>query len=875
MEAAPKSAQDEAKPAAPEGEASVNDSAADAPRSKRSPRSSWSQLSRPFAFAIAALVFFSMLGKSGIWDPYELDAAELSRRIAVNVFHTDALALPGPVNAMPTLSDLRMGELPFTSMALGFRLFGLRDWTGRLPLAVWGLVGVVVLYELLARLSGRKTALYGAVVLSTMPLYFMQARTMLGDIVTMSSFAIAFAGLVGALVDRARGTEDGPEIEGAATLAVKATWLVVGLVGLFAGYMSRGLLLGVATPALAAGAAWFTLRTAGPRPRLLRIEDVIGALSLLGGFIALGFAVNLLLKTSPEAPLPRGLALVLLKKAGVEATFDRTIRHLGHAIFPWSAFVPFAMGRLFRAPVELDQASRRRESGLRVALLVGSACALAVYMAITPWVQFVPFSGVALLAAIAAVAIADFDRGAPPSRTLALGVLLFAFVLYRDMVLEPARALSVFEVDKPSFPKSFEDGAASTMRLAVFAFASLVALAWFEAKRDVGASSLGRWAEELWQNYRKGLSELMSLWNGNIFFALVVVEAALVGLGAMLFLGTRLGWASVLKLPQNFVGAGLNLWWALPLGCAVLPIFLIALRDAVVSVLASSGLPRGAVMLLAALTTGSILSFGYFPALAAQLSPKEVFDAYSRLQKANEPLGLLGVRARTIAYYHQGGEVASFNDPAQAFGWLTEGTDRRWLITKADDLPKLNSLHREKLGRNLSVLDARSSQIMLVSNQLGGLRNDNPLGAIVLDDPPPPAMPLDVGLEDQLDIVGWEIRDLDGVVVDSVIPQRKYHIRFFFRVKKPIGGSWKAFLHIDGFQRRYNGDHAVLDGKYAINLWQTNDVIVDDYVFELEPNFTPGAYNVYFGLFSGDTRMKVTRGPNHENRVLAGALQVR
>ena len=296
---------------------------------------------------------------------------------------------------------------------------------------------------------------------------------------------------------------------------------------------------------------------------------------------------------------------------------------------------------------------------------------------------------------------------------------------------------------------------------------------------------------------------------------------------------------------------------------------------AVLAVLASSGLPRGAVMLLAALTTGSILSFGYFPALAAQLSPKEVFDAYSRLQKANEPLGLLGVRARTIAYYHQGGEVASFNDPAQAFGWLTEGIDRRWLITKADDLPKLNSLHREKLGRNLSVLDARSSQIMLVSNQLGGLRNDNPLGAIVLDDPPPPAMPLDVGLEDQLDIVGWEIRDLDGVVVDSVTPQRKYHIRFFFRVKKPIGGSWKAFLHIDGFQRRYNGDHAVLDGKYAINLWQTNDVIVDDYVFELEPNFTPGAYNVYFGLFSGDTRMKVTRGPNHENRVLAGALQVR
>ena len=45
--------------------------------------------------------------------------------------------------------------------------------------------------------------------------------------------------------------------------------------------------------------------------------------------------------------------------------------------------------------------------------------------------------------------------------------------------------------------------------------------------------------------------------------------------------------------------------------------------------------------------------------------------------------------------------------------------------------------------------------------------------------------------------------------------------------------------------------------------------------FQLEPNFTPGGYTVYFGFFTGDTRFKVTRGQNHENRAIAGVLNVR
>src|SRR5580693_9630140 len=77
---------------------------------------------RPIALGLAALVLLPVLAKSGIWDPYELDAADLARRIAVRVFGARSLELPSANNLLPTLNDLKMGELPFTSMALGFKL---------------------------------------------------------------------------------------------------------------------------------------------------------------------------------------------------------------------------------------------------------------------------------------------------------------------------------------------------------------------------------------------------------------------------------------------------------------------------------------------------------------------------------------------------------------------------------------------------------------------------------------------------------------------------------------------------------------------------------------------------------------------------------
>src|SRR6202034_638602 len=136
------------------------------------------------AAAVPALLFFVLppLAKSGLWDPYELNVADLARRIALNLFHAGDLALSGADNSLPHLNDLGRPQLPFSSIALGFKLFGLHEWAGRLPLAAWGFLGVLATYAFVARLFDRRTGAYAAVILATMPVYFVQARSILGDI---------------------------------------------------------------------------------------------------------------------------------------------------------------------------------------------------------------------------------------------------------------------------------------------------------------------------------------------------------------------------------------------------------------------------------------------------------------------------------------------------------------------------------------------------------------------------------------------------------------------------------------------------------------------------------------------------------------------
>jgi 4-amino-4-deoxy-L-arabinose transferase-like glycosyltransferase len=925
-----------------------------APAAAEGPPSPWRRWA-PLAVAVVfpALIFFALppLTRSGLWDPYELNVADLSRRIAYNLYHAGNLALVGADNSLPHLNDLGRPQLPFSSVALGFKVFGLTEWAGRLPLALWGLLGVLATYAFVARLFDRRTGAYAAVVLSTMPLYFVQARTMLGDVCTMAGLAMAFGGLAVAAFDR---DEEGPT-----GVTARLPWLGMAAVGLFVGYESRGGLLGLGVPLLGVGLGWGAARV-GARSRSDVLGDVVGAVALLAGLGVAGMAARAIAMPGDTKDLNMwiGTALHVPSKY---PTFEYYVGVIGHGLAPWSAFLPFAFGRLYLAPRGPTGSAGERESLARTAVLVGATVALVAHGYLVARTDLVAFSGPALCAVAIAVSIRDFERGAHASIAVGLGTLLLAAVIHHDFHELPEKAYMAFGVSGATFPESFKDKALNLWWVVLGGFALTAFLTWVErdAKRTPFDPS----------TYAKVLRTLREAYDGMlalVYFA-TIAGASLAGLFVFAGMRTHAHWMP--QMSSTIRDLVLNAWWFVafvpllfilgllfacdvwlwafgrsrPLSKAsltrgfepfedllghlqpqgearldrfewwvalvVLGFFMLFAIPAIAFaswygmgfkpyVAALLSVPSGVAfflvmgfvgdvlrhrapgLALGGAVVGLVLCLFYYPALANQLSPKEVFESYRQVCPG-APLALLGVGGRTAAYY-AGGQPQTLNDPTGAYNWLVAAGSgqRRCLAMKAEELPKLNQMWREhsppESRTNLPIVDARSSQILLAASSLRpGDKDENPLSAMVLSAMPHPQRPLDANMEDKLNVIGIDLLDERGKLVDSIAPGKTYHMKTYYKVLAPVTTEWEGFIHIDGYHRRHNGDHKPMNGKYPMALWLPGDLLVDDHEFKLEPNFTPGTYTIYFGLFAGDTRLKVKSGPNDgDNRINGGPLRV-
>lgn len=803
--------------------------------------------------------------RGGLWDPYEVSAIELGRRIAVGLYGGDELALSGVANETPFRGEVGRGELPFTSIGLGLRLFGLHVWAARLALVVWGLVGLAATYLLVRRLVDRTAALLAVLVLGTTPLYFLHSRTLLGDIVTMAGLAVAVAGLALGVFD-------------AASRRLRVGWVALGLLGLVVGLLSRGLLLGVAVPALGVGLSFLFLRTSGTLPQD-RARDAAGALwlltgvgaSVLGGFV-LGRAA-----AHPEHYEPLLGFAVLGSPPTV--TFDVVIGQLGHALFPWSAVVPVALARLLLPPLSQDDSARWREAGLRLTVVLVAALAVAAFTYVAPLSGLLPFGGVAALAVAVALCFRDLDRGAPPSPTLGLVAGAFALLFAIDVVNEPAKVLVAFGIDTPRFPETLERLTHQAFVAGALLTAVVLGLAVLERERgDQPAFARA--------DYAGWLRTLRDLWGGNLLFGACVAEASLLGFVAFDLLGERvLSFRRFAASGELTRGLSRVAWLVIPL-LVMLPLVVMAARDAVRQLdrlRARSRLgwlvpKRGSLAAAGGVLAGLSLSSGYYPALAAQLSPQETFVTFSRLAGAGDELGMVG-RSAAAAPYAAGRSVVTFATQEKAYDWLLErGPTRRFLVLKSDALASLNSRFRgsSEPRRNLPVLDGRSSEILLASDRLlPGEVSRNPLDRFFPSSEPKPARPLDANLGDQLDVLGWDLFDADGRPVDAIVPGETVELVIYYRVVARITTNWETFVHIDGFQRRFNADHPTLGGRYPFNLWRVGDLIADRHTFALEPNFTAGQYRLHFGLFSGTRRLALRRGPGTDDRIDAGPITVR
>jgi hypothetical protein len=799
--------------------------------------------------------------------------ADFSRRIAVALHGAEALVVAGATNTAPTLTELGKGQLPFTSVAVGFQLLGLSDWAGRLPLALWAALGLGATFLLVSRFTDRIAAAYSTAVLATMPLYFLQARTMLGDGVTLAATALATTGLAMSTFH--------PSLQRRRS---RVAWGLLALLGLLAGFGARGVLLGVACPALGVGLAWLMCRLAG-QACPSRSGEVSGLVSLSIGAAALALGSWVLLKGSPAAYLE--VIGATLKESSKLPTHDSVLHQLGFGLFPWSAIAPFALALALRQPNDgapphvalSDRApphvalSDRAPPHVALCVCLASVflVALALHGLTAPQTGPLPFVGTFAIAALMGVAFRAMEGQAKNTRLLALASAALLIIFYADLRSAPEQSLGPFGVAGAAFPESFAAEAKHWVKYGCLLCLGVMAVALGELRSDTAFRPLHPDSD-----YRRWLKWLQTAAHGRLFWLLAALTLVL-------------GAASVLVL---LASRGLNLPWVSSLGgwkrvvryaFLVVPVVIVApvpvwlARDALGAVLRWLPMPRARLALLGFAAFGLALSLGYYPALAAHLSPRNVFESFQEQAKPGEKLAVLGQAAR-VAPYYGGAEIHTPKSARAGLDWLLEApAERRWLVLSAKDLGQVNQLYRQRLGpaSNLPILDATSSEVLLASNRLSELEpNQNPLSNWVTNVRPKPDWPLDVDLSGQLRCLGWSITDPDGKPVAKVTTGQPYDFRIYWEVTTPVSGNWQTFIHIDGNRRRYNGDHDTLQGKYPFRFWQPGDFITDVHRFELEPHFSGATYQVYFGLFSGDKRLSVRSGKHHEDRIMGGNLVV-
>jgi hypothetical protein len=291
-------------------------------------------------------------------------------------------------------------------------------------------------------------------------------------------------------------------------------------------------------------------------------------------------------------------------------------------------------------------------------------------------------------------------------------------------------------------------------------------------------------------------------------------------------------------------------------------------------------------MVAAGVLAGLLLRVHAYPELLGRLSPGAAFDAWARAHRPGEPLGLVGVDPRSVAFAPSV-VVAPQKDARLAGEWLAAAPHdapdppRRFLALAATELPRVNAAYRALRGVNVPVLAGQEGSTLLATSSLapGERAGGNPLDAVVLASAPAIAHPLTAVLDDRLEALGWDVADDRGATTVAV-PRgsRHAHVRLYLRSRSGPVSGYCTFLHVDHAPARFSAEHREL--AYPMAVWRAGDVVVDDFDVKLPAHFRAGRYPIFWGVGTlpceDDRRMHVTEGPNDgHDRIPAGFLEVR
>ncbi|MDD9972227.1 MAG: glycosyltransferase family 39 protein [Myxococcales bacterium] len=748
----------------------------------------------------------------GIWDPWELEVAEAARRL---------------LEGRPWRSGEThvWGHIWLTSM--GFRAFGVHEWAGRLPVATCGLAALLLAWYGGRQLAGGRVGLYAVVTLASMPLFVFNARPMAGAAPALLAQAgIALAG-AGALL-RANSGERHLWLVACLALVPISTWLSGALLG------PVPALLGVGAVALFGGPGH------DPKRRAVATVLVAAAAGMTAATVAAVLrddAAN----TMWTGGTPRSVA---------PPSYESVLARVFHAAAPWSALAPLAL-----VPLRGPESTTSPRAALRLLVLTWLACGYcAQTVFLSRYGQAASFLPAVALALLLGLWLDELDHDPRPRMFAGIVALLLVGLLVRDYALYPSAPIEALSLKRFEVPEAFNPRAAWAALFGLFGLVTWFVLAIGDHRPELALTAPYRLIGQQWA--RRG--------GFRVWIALtMLLLLLLVAVGAV-------AWVMPGALGQS-VRATKTLR-ALALVPPLIPVCVAALQVAWwlagklgshrVVAIAASGIP-----------VAVYASQGFLPSLAEQLSPKEVYVAFNELAQPGAQLAEYGVSRRAAAYYARGDvvETDSVSDLAE---FLSKEEDHRWAVFPTEDLAALNRRFRRKTGRHLFIADAPSQQVLLASNRdLEGQPNRNTLARHVLKKVPDMQHPQRAVFDDRVELLGYRLELQHGTFAGA---GESIEITWYFRCLKRVRTDHKVFLHIDRSGQRIHGDHVPIDGKYPVKMWEPGDIIVDRHTVEAASNQRPGKYQIYIGFYAGETRMKVTEGPNDgKDRVMVGTLDIR
>ena len=285
--------------------------------------------------------------------------------------------------------------------------------------------------------------------------------------------------------------------------------------------------------------------------------------------------------------------------------------------------------------------------------------------------------------------------------------------------------------------------------------------------------------------------------------------------------------------------------------------------------------PRANVTLVAGVCAALLAvgaSFHLVPRITYHLSQRGVLDSYRHWAGSQVPLYAHRVPAGSSGFYladvpRLAGQRAFLDRMAMP--------EPAFAVVPLDRFATINNAFRGRAQRHLSVLDARSSKLLLVANHLPeGAEDRNPIQRLLLAAPPKPGHPVGATFDKgALELIGGDFSK------PSVALGSSFDLTLYFRVRRPLTKRWKIFVHLETPRYRVDTgstDHDPAGGEFPADTWRVGDIVVDRHRIRI-PVFSPtGEYTLRAGLFSGDSRLSVDQAKLHDgsDRLLIGNLRV-